>query len=179
MSEPSKPAGTPEPKPQPRAAYAHPGMRISDAERAEVSDRLSKHYGDGRLDEAEFGRRLDQAMHAVTQSDLAGLFDDLPDDSAGHGGPADAGRSSRGRASRRPAGADQAVLPGRRRTPVSRVLGVAALIVVVAIIGHALTQLFIPWILIAVVVFVWLRRGPRHHHHQHSSPTITRSSPEA
>ena len=72
MSEPSKPAGPPEPKPRSRAAYGNPSMRISDAERAEVSDRLSQHYGDGRLDEAEFGKRLDQAMHAVTQSDLDG-----------------------------------------------------------------------------------------------------------
>jgi hypothetical protein len=170
MSEPSKPAGTPEPKPHPRAAYANPGMRISDAERAEVSDRLSQHYSDGRLDEAEFGRRLDQAMHAVTQADLNGLFDDLPDGAAGHGGPADAGPAR----ARRPARSAEPGVPGRRRTPVSRVVGLAVLVVVAAIVGQALTHLFVPWILIAVVAFVWLRRGPRRHY-RHSSP----SSPEA
>jgi hypothetical protein len=171
MSEPSKPAGTPEPKPHPRAAYGHPGMRISDAERAEVSDRLSQHYSDGRLDEAEFGRRLDQAMHAVTQADLTGLFDDLPDGAAGHGGPADGGPAGPGRASR-PARSERPGAPGRRRTPVSRVAGLAVLIVVAAIVGQALTHLFVPWILIAVVIFVWLRRGPRrqYHHSAHSSP---------
>jgi hypothetical protein len=169
MSEPSKPAGTPEPKPHPRAAYGHPGMRISDAERAEVSDRLSQHYGDGRLDEAEFGRRLDQAMHAVTQADLNGLFDDLPGGSAGHGGPADARPGGPGRA-RRPARSAEPGVPGRRRAPVSRVVGLAVLIVVAAIVGQALTPLFVPWILIALVVFVWLRRGPRQHHH--SSPEV-------
>jgi hypothetical protein len=149
-------------------------MRISDAERAEVSDRLSQYYSDGRLDEAEFSKRLDQAMHAVTQSDLNGLFDDLPDGAAGHGGPADSGRTAPDRASRRAGGPERPAVDGRRRTPVSRVVSLAVLIVVAAIVGHALTHLFVPWILVAVVVFVWLRRGPRRH--RHSSPE---SSPEA
>ncbi len=61
-----------------RASDANPGLRVSDAERAEVADRLAKHYSDGRLDQAEFDKRLDQAMRAVTQSDLSGLFADLP-----------------------------------------------------------------------------------------------------
>jgi len=174
MSEPSKPAGTPGPKPKSRAAYGNPSMRISDAERAEVSDRLSQHYGDGRLDEAEFSKRLDQAMHAVTQSDLNGLFDDLPDGAAGHGGPADSGRTSPGRASRRAGGPERPAADGGRRTPVSRVVGLAVLILIAVIIGHALSHLFIPWILIAVVAFVWLRRAPRRR--RHSSPE---SSPEA
>ena len=87
-------------------------MRISDAERAEVSDRLSKHYGDGRLDETEFSKRLDQAMHAVTQSDLNGLFDDLPDDAAGHGaGRRRAGRPRPGEPPPGPARADSRRLP--------------------------------------------------------------------
>jgi hypothetical protein len=33
-----------------RASYAD--LRISDAERAEIADLLSRHYGDGRLDQA-------------------------------------------------------------------------------------------------------------------------------
>jgi hypothetical protein len=175
MSEPSKPAGTPEPKPRPRAAYGNPSTRISDAERAEVSDRLSQHYSDGRLDEAEFGKRLDQAMNAVTQSDLNGLFDDLPDGAAGHGGPAGSGRSTPDRAGRRAGGPEWAGPAGRSRRPASRFLKLAVLIVVAVIVGQALTHLFIPWILIAVVAFVWLRhRGPRRH--RHSPPE---SSPEA
>ena len=55
------------------ASSASPSMRVSDAERAEVADRLSKHYGDGRLDQAEFNERLDQAMRAKTRQDLDGL----------------------------------------------------------------------------------------------------------
>jgi Domain of unknown function (DUF1707) len=61
-----------------RRRNSYSGMRISDAERAEVADLLSKHYGDGRLDQAEFNQRLDQAMRAKTYADLGGLFADLP-----------------------------------------------------------------------------------------------------
>ena len=53
-------------------------MRIGDAERNEISELLSKHYSDGRLDAAEFQERLDQAMSAKTRADLSGLLDDLP-----------------------------------------------------------------------------------------------------
>ncbi len=61
-----------------RRRNSYSGMRISDAERAEVADLLSRHYGDGRLDQAEFNQRLDQAMRAKTYADLGGLFADLP-----------------------------------------------------------------------------------------------------
>ena len=53
-------------------------LRVSDAERNAVADKLSTHFADGRLDEAEFKERLDAAMAAKTQGDLSGLFDDLP-----------------------------------------------------------------------------------------------------
>ena len=53
-------------------------LRVSDAERNDVADKLSRHFADGRLDQAEFKERLDAAMSAKTQGDLAGLFDDLP-----------------------------------------------------------------------------------------------------
>jgi ferric-dicitrate binding protein FerR (iron transport regulator) len=61
-----------------RRRTSYSSMRISDAERTEAADLLSKHYGDGRLDEAEFNQRLDQSMRAKTYADLSGLFDDLP-----------------------------------------------------------------------------------------------------
>jgi hypothetical protein len=61
-----------------RRRNSYTAMRISDAERAEVADLLSRHYGDGRLDQAEFNQRLDQAMRAKTYADLGGLFADLP-----------------------------------------------------------------------------------------------------
>ena len=55
-----------------------PHLRVSDAERNEVAERLSRHFADGRLDQSEFGARLDRATRAKTRGDLAGLFDDLP-----------------------------------------------------------------------------------------------------
>ena len=61
-----------------RRRTSYSGLRISDAERAEVADLLAKHYGDGRLDQAEFNQRLDQAMQAKTYADLDGILVDLP-----------------------------------------------------------------------------------------------------
>src|ERR1700733_15523156 len=61
-----------------RRRTSYSDLRISDAERSEVADLLSKHYGDGRLDQAEFNERLDLAMKAKTYKDLSGLFADLP-----------------------------------------------------------------------------------------------------
>ena len=56
----------------------NPNMRIGDAERNQIAEQLSKHYGDGRLDAAEFQERLDKAMSAKTRGDLSGLLSDLP-----------------------------------------------------------------------------------------------------
>ena len=55
-----------------------PNMRVSDAERTEMADVLSKHYAEGRLDESEFRVRLDKAISAKTRGDLSGLLSDLP-----------------------------------------------------------------------------------------------------
>jgi|CZKT01.1.fsa_nt_gi hypothetical protein len=120
------------------ASYVNPDLRVSDAERAEVADRLSKHYGDGRLDQAEFSKRLDQAMSATTQSDLSGLFADLPDT-----GEPD---------------------PELQRRPRHRVLVLALVIVVTAIVGRALMTPVISLLWIALLVFLLWRYGPLRHH---------------
>jgi hypothetical protein len=57
----------------------------------------------------------------------------------------------------------------RSRRPVTRLLKLAVLIVLAVIVGHALTNLFVPGILIAVVVVLWLRRGPSRRD-RHSPP---------
>jgi hypothetical protein len=135
--------------------FVDPQMRISDADRADVADRLSQHYSDGRLDQPEFNERLDRAMKAKTQADLAGLFTDLP--------PVDV-----------PAKAVKAVPQDQRprnRRPLHRTLGLILIIVVAVIVARALTwPLFslvgffghavfvpIPWILIALVAFLCWR----------------------
>ena len=54
-------------------------LRASDVERNEVADKLSRHFAEGRLDQAEFNQRVDQATRAKTRADLHGLFADLPE----------------------------------------------------------------------------------------------------
>ena len=143
------------------AGPANPQMRISDADRAEVADRLSKHYSDGRLDQAEFNERLDRAMNAKTQADLNGLFADLP-------------------ATDEPDKAVKAVRPPdprpRNRRPVQRVVGLILITVVAIFAARALMWPFfglfgfaghvlfvpVPWILIAIVAFVCWRIATRH-----------------
>ncbi len=65
----------------PRFRYGHTDqhIRVSDAERTEMADRLAAHFAEGRLNQAEFDERVAQAMNAKTRGDLSGLFDDLPE----------------------------------------------------------------------------------------------------
>lgn len=132
------------------APYVNPDLRISDADRTEVADRLSKHYGDGRLDQAEFNERLDRAMKAKTHADLNGLLADLPGD--------ELNPPAQPRPQRRP------------HRPVSRIVLLALVIVVAIAVGHALTAAFVPWVLIGwpvpwllvgFLVFLWLRARHR------------------
>jgi hypothetical protein len=141
-------------------AFADPQMRISDADRADVADRLSRHYSDGRLDQAEFNERLDLAMKAKTQADLSGLFTDLPPIDE----PAKAVKAVQ-QQDRRP----------RNRRPLTRTLGLILVIVVAVVVARALTwplfslvgffghALFvpIPWIVIALIVFLCWRYATR------------------
>jgi hypothetical protein len=134
-----------------RGGYAHRDIRVSDAERAEVADRLSKHYSDGRLDQAEFDERVDQAMRAKTQSDLAGLFDDLP-------GPEESEPSGPQKAAR--------VAPRRRDERPHRhhhVLLFVAMIVVAVVLARALVQIYVPWLLIGLIAALWVVFGPWRH----------------
>lgn len=126
-------------------------IRASDAERADVADRLSKHYGDGRLDQAEFNERMERAMSAKTVGDFAGLFSDLPDVTE----PSE----------KQPVRATRSTC----RSSMSRLVLLILIIVAAAFIGHALIHSFFPWLLIAVAVFLWLRYSPRRQHHNHTN----------
>ena len=127
------------PSPHSRASFlaatrrraGHADLRISDAERAEVADLLATHYGDGRLDQAEFEQRLDQAMRARTYRDLSGLFADLPP-TPGRRGPAG------------PEGPDLPARLHQGRSP-RRLLFIAVVIAIAVLAGHALTVPFTPW----------------------------------
>jgi hypothetical protein len=81
MSRPT-PSSQPRPRglvPRFRYGYTDQHIRVSDAERTEMADRLAAHFAEGRLNQAEFDERVAQAMNAKTRGDLRGLLDDLPE----------------------------------------------------------------------------------------------------
>src|SRR4029450_936143 len=82
VNEPS----TPEPEP-PEAPHHQPAEetkrpiepRIGDADRDQAVAFLQEHMAQGRIDAAEFDDRMSRALKAKTASELAVLFEDLPD----------------------------------------------------------------------------------------------------
>jgi len=114
-------------------------MRVSDAERQEVADRLAEHFTAGRLDQAEFDERLGRAMSAKTRADLGGLFGDLPETGVP---PQPQAPGPRG-------------IAPRRRHPA---LGFVLAVVIILVAAHAVAQVAVPWLwlgfLVAAVLFV-------------------------
>jgi DUF1707 SHOCT-like domain len=137
-----------------RIRYSDEHIRVSDAERNAVAERLGAHYGDGRLDQAEFDERVSRAMAAKTRGDLEGLFDDLPDPeptgASGTGGPA---VPSRGR---------------RRGGPLRAILLLVLVVAAMSATWHAFTFFYIPWFWIAVLggVILFATRSSRIRHHR-------------
>lgn len=135
--------------------YGNGDVRASDAERADVADRLSRHYQDGRLDQAEFNERLDRAMNAKTRADFNGLFADLPDLPDPTDQPGQAGKNGQ---SNRPS-----FNPGRiqqrqaRRNSVSYIVFLAFVALVTYIAAHALMHSVFLWLVVAAAAFLWLR----------------------
>ena len=138
-----------------RIRYSDEHLRVSDVERNAVAERLSAHYADGRLDQAEFDERVSRAMSAKTRGDLAGLFDDLPD-------PEQPPRAYG------PAGPVGPPIPRRPRRGggiIRPVFLLVMVIVVASIAWHAVTAFYIPWFPIAVVLAIALlvARSSRRH----------------
>lgn len=130
--------------------HADQHMRVSDAERQAVADRLAEHFSAGRLDQAEFDERVGRAMSATTRGDLDGLFDDLPDT----GAPAAAGQ-----------GSPQGSPPGFRRRRHRHPVLLAALVILVAVTaGHVIFPLLWVGFVVAVVLIATGAIGrPRYH----------------
>jgi Domain of unknown function (DUF1707) len=166
---------TPASSPQPtgpalrRAVWPGSQMRIGDAERSAIADRLAKHFSDGRLDEDEFNDRLDRAMRATTMADLTGLLADLPDAEDAQAQLPAGGRRherkmlkvqlererlwlklERGQHSQ---AERQRRAYAMRWVPVFVAVGIVTVIVV-----HTLTHSIGAWLVIGLVAFLWLRR---------------------
>jgi hypothetical protein len=118
-------------------------MRVSNVERTEVTNALCRHFGDGRLDEAELNDRLALAAAAKTRADLAPLLADLPSLEREEPAP-------------RPA------RPPRRVGWI--VLAVLVVVAMAGAVAHTTAAIVhVPWLLVALVVWLVLRRS-RHHH---------------
>jgi hypothetical protein len=137
-----------------RIRYSDQHIRVSDAERNAVMERLAAHYGDGRLDQAEFDERVGRAMAAKTRGDLEGLFDDLP-------GPEPAGASGTGG----PNG--PAVAYRRRHRGGARAILLVALVIALAIaVGHTVTAFFVPWFWVGVIALAIVFASRSSHIHR-------------
>jgi hypothetical protein len=148
-------------------------MRIGDAERTDVADRLAKHFSDGRLDETEFGERLDRAMRAKTMADLSGLLADLPSDSAP---PLQGGRRHQRAMAQTELDRERLALKaqqqahrqarhnGRRRRLRLLVLFVG-LVFGALMVAHWMAHSVALWIIVGVIAFLWLRRNTAHGDH--------------
>jgi hypothetical protein len=162
-----------------RASWPDQGMRVSDADRAEVADQLAKHFSHGRLDQAEFDERLDRALNAKTRSDLIVLLADLPD---GQIQPPPDGQSPRAQRRRQrqilkaQLERERLMLKHERQEHQRRqrelrwhsmrqLPVIIGIVVVMLIVARVLRDLYSLWLVIAVLAFFWLRhrqsrRGP-------------------
>jgi hypothetical protein len=158
-----------------RPEKAGTGMRVSDADRAVVADRLAQHFGDGRLDKAEFDHRLDRALRAKTRSDLIALLSDLPEGLGPIGDEPGKSRSQRRRERellRIQLERERLLLRHEQREhrrlerelrwhSVRQLPALVALVVVVLVVAAMLRHLYSIWLVLAVLAFLWLRY--RHH----------------
>jgi Domain of unknown function (DUF1707) len=65
-------------EPPARQETEPPAMRASDQDRDEAAHRLQAAFAEGRLDDAEFDRRMRSALTALTRPELDKLSADLP-----------------------------------------------------------------------------------------------------
>lgn len=135
-------------------------LRVSDSERAQVAEALSRHFGEGRLDHEELNERLQAAMSAKTRADLTPLLADLPPEVAEPSPPKGRPRLPR---------------PGLSAPLAALLLVAIVLLASASVAGHVVSVIFL-----AAVVLLVLRRLGRHrarearrwhaHLHQHGTP---------
>jgi Domain of unknown function (DUF1707) len=158
-----------------RSGWPEAGLRVSDADRAAVADRLARHFSEGRLDQAEFDLRLDRAMRATTRADLIGLLSDLPEGVAAPDDDPHRPRSQR-RKERQLLNVqlerERLLLRHERREhrrlqrelrwqSMRRLPAIVALVVVILAVATVLRQVYSLWLVLAVLAFLWLRHSQR------------------
>lgn len=156
-----------------RATWPGSDMRVGDAERSAVADRLARHYADGRLDEAEFNNRLDKAMRATTMADLTGLLSDLPETEPVQAPPVGGGRHQRkllkAQLERERLRLKYERRQYRRAERVQRwhrlrwIPLFAAMLVAAIVVAHAMTHWIVAWLAISVIAVLLLDRNGRSH----------------
>jgi Domain of unknown function (DUF1707) len=122
-------------------------LRVSDAERRAVADRLAEHFSEGRLDQAEFDERVGQAMNAKTRGDLRGLFDDLPEPGVPGVSPPPAPGRREGDVSPR---------GGRRHGYGNRLMAFALVVVITAAAAQTVVHMTVPWLWIGFLALAML-----------------------
>lgn len=125
-------------------------LRIGDAEREEAAHELGEHFAVGRITADEHSERLEQIWAARTAADLAPAFADLPRPRPTPAPPAAAGSPT----PRHGWAARSGPLP-RVPFPVKLLI---ALVVVVLVFTH------LPWILVALLVYLFVIRRFSHRH---------------
>jgi hypothetical protein len=173
----SSPAGSPQETGPAlrRASWAEPQMRVSDAERMAIADRLAKHFVDGRLGETEFDERLDRAMRATTMADLTGLLSDLPDDEPAQPQLPPAGRRHQRQILRAQLERERLYLKHERRQqrqaarrhrarPLSLTLVLVAAVIGLIIVVHTLMHSIGAWLLLGLIALLWIRRDSSRNH---------------
>ncbi|MDA8323588.1 MAG: DUF1707 domain-containing protein [Actinomycetota bacterium] len=112
------------------------GLRIGDAEREAAAASLREHFALGRLTMEEFQQRLDAALTAKTDRDLARLTIDLPQSGTGQGaatGPGPMGGTQ--------SGSPQHPAIGYRRRPGGSWVRFGIVIALVALVALPATRL--------------------------------------
>jgi hypothetical protein len=154
-------------------AWPNLGMRASDNDRSEVADLLARHFGDGRLDQAELDLRLGQALQAKTRADLVGLLADLPKDV-----PPLTSHSPDGRKERRQRRQllqtqlerERLILRHERREQrrrerarhwysISQLPVILLVIVGIVIVAKVVRDVYSIWLVLAILAFLWLRHA--------------------
>jgi hypothetical protein len=123
-------------------------IRVSDADRERVADRLREHFAEGRLSSDELDERLAAALGAKTFAELRRVTKDLPDPerAAGAPGPAGAGRGYP------PPWARRGGFAMRRRRP--RILPVLLLLLILALVIPGAGWLLVAFVKVALLF--WL-----------------------